>query len=480
MKYIKKVILVNFQSHENSVIEFDSQLNVIVGPSDSGKTAILRGIKWALYNEPSGDYFIKEGESHCSVTIIFSDLTKIKRYRSKSKNSYHLYDSNNNEKKFEGFGTTVPEEIIDITGIKKILLDNDHSSTINLSDQLEGSFLLSERGSTRAGSIGRLVGVNVIDDSLKDTLRDIRNLSGQKRHIDNNILELEEELAGYEYLEELRIKINSLDIIRNKISAKEEAKAKYNTIFNKLSDILKNKIQVENYIKKLKDIDALNDIIRKISLNVSKYKYLNDKKYKLSNLSRDIDSDTRLINSLKNTNLVEGILKNISMKSDSEIKIRKLKTNLNNNTVETNKLRDTLIKLDHLEQIELLLNNIHSTSRKLNTIQVMNTEMLSLKRSLDIGKQYLKKLDYTDKISEIYIIMDKKIILFNKLEPILINYKNNKKEIESSIEYLDKLKNSFNINLEKYKSLLLNQETCPFCFSNIDDIKIEHIVSHYD
>ena len=75
MKYIKKVNLVNFQSHKDTTIEFDKGLNIIVGASDSGKTSILRGIKWALYNDPSGDYFIREGESECSVTIYFSDMT---------------------------------------------------------------------------------------------------------------------------------------------------------------------------------------------------------------------------------------------------------------------------------------------------------------------------------------------------------------------------------------------------------------------
>src|SRR5699024_512 len=105
--------------------------------SDSGKTAILRGIRWALYNDPSGDYFIREGAYQCSVTIVFSDNTKVKRYRSKNKNVYYLYDESDNEFKFEGFGTSVPDEIIEATGIKKILLDKDVSKSFNISDQLE-------------------------------------------------------------------------------------------------------------------------------------------------------------------------------------------------------------------------------------------------------------------------------------------------------------------------------------------------------
>lgn len=83
MRYIKKIILQNFQSHKYTVIELDEELNVIVGPSDSGKSAIIRALKWVLYNEPAGDFFIREGEREASVTLEFSDNIKVKRFRKK-------------------------------------------------------------------------------------------------------------------------------------------------------------------------------------------------------------------------------------------------------------------------------------------------------------------------------------------------------------------------------------------------------------
>lgn len=132
MKFIKRVILENFQSHKYSIVDFNEGLNVIVGPSDSGKSAIIRGIKWALYNEPSGDYFIREGSTECSVTLEFNDNVILKRYRSKYKNTYILTDRDGKEIKFEGFGSSVPQEIIETVGIKKINLDSDSSNAINL------------------------------------------------------------------------------------------------------------------------------------------------------------------------------------------------------------------------------------------------------------------------------------------------------------------------------------------------------------
>ena len=51
---IKSVELKNFQSHNQSRLEFCDGVNIIVGASDSGKSAILRGLFWVLYNNPNG------------------------------------------------------------------------------------------------------------------------------------------------------------------------------------------------------------------------------------------------------------------------------------------------------------------------------------------------------------------------------------------------------------------------------------------
>ena len=36
--------ITNFQSHSNTEIDFDPRLTVLVGPSNNGKTAIIRAI----------------------------------------------------------------------------------------------------------------------------------------------------------------------------------------------------------------------------------------------------------------------------------------------------------------------------------------------------------------------------------------------------------------------------------------------------
>jgi len=213
MKYIKQVTLENFQSHKHSILEFDEKLNVIVGSSDSGKSAIIRGIKWVLYNEPYGDYFIRENENQCSVTLKFNDNTVLKRYRSKSKNQYLLIKNNGEEMIFEGFGSNIPEEIIDEISIKKIYLDSSEYNSINLGEQLERPFLLSEKSSTRASAIGRLVGVNIVDDALREVLKDIRALNTTQKNLEENSIKLQKEIKEYDYLVELSNNSYLIDII---------------------------------------------------------------------------------------------------------------------------------------------------------------------------------------------------------------------------------------------------------------------------
>ena len=143
MKYLKRIELINFQSHKYTDLYFDDKVNVIIGPSDSGKTAIIRAIKWVLFNEPSGIDFIRKGTTESNVVLYFDDNLIIKRGRSKSKNYYEITYPNGLEERFEGFGTKVPEEIIELTGIQKVELDGNNLISLNISDQLESPFLLT-------------------------------------------------------------------------------------------------------------------------------------------------------------------------------------------------------------------------------------------------------------------------------------------------------------------------------------------------
>ena len=88
---------------------------------------------------------------------------------------------------FEGFGSNIPLEIIKAHGIPKIHIDKDSTSAVNLAEQLEPPFLLSESGSNRAKALGRLIGVHIIDAAQRSTIKDLLETEQLKKLINNEI-----------------------------------------------------------------------------------------------------------------------------------------------------------------------------------------------------------------------------------------------------------------------------------------------------
>lgn len=479
MKYLKKVILKNFQSHKHSIIEFDQGLNIIVGPSDSGKTSVIRGIKWALYNEPSGDYFIREGEKEASVTLEFSNDIKIRRLRSKSKNAYIIINSEGEEIVFEGFGNKVPKEIVDLIGIEKVPLDTNESNAINLGEQLEGAFLLSEKGSTRASAIGRLVGVNLIDDALKDTLKDVRNISIKKKTISESIKDIEEELKSYEYLEKLKEDLLKLENNRNSIKYKSDTKTKLISAMESYNAIQINYNTISNLLNKLDIINEIENNLYKIEIKNKQLNIYKNLQSRLNESDKSLHYNNYLVNELANNDIIESLVKKVEKLINTMFELKAINTKM---VTYKNKIADTYINIEALkpiEEISININNIEKRIGLLNKLRIIQENKAFLDKSITLGKVYLLKLEKLDEIDmsirDLEILTQKvdKILSFSKKLHV-INI-----EMQEQIKLLNSSTNNINKTLKEYQELLKQNETCPFCLSVINEDKIEHIIKHY-
>ncbi|HSH35072.1 AAA family ATPase [Schnuerera sp.] len=479
MKYIKKVILENFQSHKYTEIELDQYLNVIVGPSDQGKTAIIRGLKWALFNEPSGDFFIREGETECSVTVIFNDNSKIKRYRSKNKNVYYLYNNEGKELILEGFGTKVPQEVINKTSMRKVLLDSNQSNSINIGEQLEGPFLLSEKNATRANAIGRLVGVHIIDDALKDTLKDTRNLNIKKKNHEENLGNLKENLTQYDYLDELINKTEKLKIIKKHIYNNQLKLDKLVNISKHLNKINGEILLLKIQLKKLKNINDITNIEKKLTNDIQIYRYIFNAYNKLNRNKNNIKENENLLNSLKNIDIIGEKLNLASISLERVSKLSKINTNLENINMSISSNNKILKNLKEINKVDEKIDLIKKSSLKVDKLLDLKNRLDNINKSLSIGTIYIDKLSDIDSILDIKNSLELK----NKQLQVLIKYKENYDTIvfnkSKTQKRLLQVNNEINVKLNEYKSILSNLKVCPLCFSNIDETRINVIVSNY-
>ncbi len=474
MKYIEEISLKNFQSHKNTNIKFNKGLNIIVGPSDSGKTAILRAIKWVLYNEPLGDYFIREGETNCSVKITFNNGVKVERYRDRSKNQYNIY-LGDEVMTFEGFGSSVPLEVKEAIGIDKIELDQKESRSINLAEQLDGPFLISEKDSIKASSIGRLVGANIVDDALRESLKDSRNISQVKNQLEEENLGLNEEIKSFTYIDKIEEKILILEKILEDIKSKEVKKEKLSRILEEYSTLKSLKGKDLVLIKSLENIGGID--IRKIEVFIKTYTELVGKKSSLEYIEKALVLQNKLLDGVKNIGEVSLNIENLGL----AIKKLSYLTNLSNKFKEVylekkklDALNESLKDVTRIdtEKIDVLIQNYRNINR-------INTRWKDIKTSITSGRQYLSKLDGLKIVEKNYNDLDEIIKLYTKISILYEKHKSNLQSFSLGRDFMEEEKSKTIKLLGEYKNLLRQAEVCPFCLSSISENHIDEIISKY-
>ena len=124
---IKSISITHFQGHKNSTVEFCGGLNVIGGTSDSGKSSIVRAIRWVTENRPSGDSIKNwycEKNDKVSVNIEMSEGT-VGKERTDGKVKY-LINSKKGFSEYEAVRSDVPQEVTDLFNLSEINLQTQH------------------------------------------------------------------------------------------------------------------------------------------------------------------------------------------------------------------------------------------------------------------------------------------------------------------------------------------------------------------
>ena len=479
MRYIKKIILENFQSHKNTEMEFGPDLNIIVGPSDSGKSAIIRGLKWVMYNEPSGDFFIREGEKECRVTLELSDGTLLQRYRTKSKNGYKLIDNSGNENIYEGIGLTVPQEIIDVTGIRKIKLDTDSENAINLGEQLEGAFLLTEKASTRANAIGRLVGVDIVDDALRDVLRDIRSLNQTRKQKEETLQITNDKLSQFDYIDEIKETYSKASSLMEQVHSLNGRIEKLEGINRNLTGL---SVEIFNNNAVLKDLENITEAETILVSLKSKLDILSTYD-RISKLYRENMSNR---DKLKNTiRLLSKFVEKSPLVTTTELRVYKL-TDLQRLAASVKKVdgeveRINIVakKLEKIEHTTNLINSADILSLRYKELKSMRDKFYKILNSKERGILYLREIQpLLDAKKELQVLEDGSTLL-KELSLYQLKYSSIKKETLDLQSAMDKNDENLKNILEKYRNLLQQVEKCPYCLGDIDENTIEHIITHH-
>lgn len=273
MRKITSVRLKNFQSHEDTHISFDDY-NVIYGSTNSGKSAIIRGIKWVLYNLPpaEGVDFRRFGTKETLVTIEFNDGRKITRRRTAKENEYILEDADGTKTSYAQFGRGPLKEVMDFHGMYQVNLFGNPQS-VNIVDQSEPPFFLSQGPTARGHLISRLAGTLLYESALKLMNRGVSEYSRKIEEQTDTLEALNRTIESLGYIPDLKDFLEYAEKVDDAVSKDTAKRDQINSLLIRIgnsAETRESNIKKATYVEKFNEAQDTVNTVREDSQNIAR------------------------------------------------------------------------------------------------------------------------------------------------------------------------------------------------------------------
>lgn len=408
---IKELHIKNFQRHDNTRIKFTEGLNIIKGPSDSGKSSIIRALRWCLFNKPNGFGFKKwksTPKDKTSCRIIFNDGSEILRERNDTVNQYII----NKTVKRDKIKSDLPVEVSQVSNL----------SGHNLAYQHDGYFLLNSSPGEVARQFNAIAGLDIIDKSLKNSNSAIDDSKKKIKIYTESIAELESKLKEAEYLDEIEPLL----------------------------------VKIETNIKEAEQIDH------------DKYFRLIPAKEEIQYYKQKIEALTIIIKQEKSLN---KLMDNILNLKEIETQI----ANLNFAFVEITTLNETINQLmsehiiyeEDLSKLTERVNRFLELYKQHGDLEELYREIKQRQQFINENKDVVQKDITIDKIIE-------SITQLNQIDQDIQDLKSDYKEIKDEMTFRSNIKSQIEQKYNDYRSLMLKAKVCPACGKPLSKTDIDH------
>lgn len=261
------LLIRNFQSHEESFVEFSPGVTLITGTSNHGKTAILRALNWIINNRPLGDSFIRHDQECCDI-ILATDKGSVRRLRSKRENLYIVGPSESisfdpkvlNESciQFTAMGSDVPKEVNDRLRI----------SPINVQQQLDPYFLVLDSPGRVGSYFNSIIHLDEVEDVIDELTKRSRSEANKIKDLKEEEKKVDEYIVFYEKLDLDKFEklLDRYDRARDLTATKKKEILEFNKLIRELKEIESTLVElpdITSVLEKSKVIPLEIEVIKK-------------------------------------------------------------------------------------------------------------------------------------------------------------------------------------------------------------------------
>lgn len=230
---LERLDLKHFQCHRSRSIEFDPLITTLVGKTNSGKSAVLRALRWLVQNYPGSDEFISDGEKYSRARLTIDGHRVIRRIG--DRNEYSL-----DGKVYKAFGRSVPPAISELLNL----------TDENFQGQLDAPFWFSLTPGQVAKELNRIINLGVIDRSLANLAQISRQATSEVALTKTRLQEAKQARAKLVWVPEMSEKLGVLQSKQQTLAAKAQKRANLAVLVQQASELTAAKKNASNRAKR--------------------------------------------------------------------------------------------------------------------------------------------------------------------------------------------------------------------------------------
>lgn len=387
----------NFQIHKSFILDdIDEGMVALVGQSSSGKTAVLRAIKFCLWNQMPGNSvaaMVTHGETRTEVEVTFDDGLSITRVRdTKSKDNYYLIESSEGSTRLDTPGAGPVKEVILAHGMRPIsFLTN--KDILNYGSQHDAPFFINASPQERIKAVGILSNTEIADAGVKLAASKVRENKKTASLLRKTLAEKNARLKEIgplkqrkNRLEKAKVLISTIQVLESRQDSLEESKLvisrlqsrvlSLDTVLSQEDSQQLSEMYVDKVVEKTENILSLNKIKTSIASAEARIR-------EYDNILENAPSIEDINGLLEDLSDHLEITQDISRLGYTKERIAKIESDIE-------KAEVIVSKAEQLDEVELILDKAQESIQEL-------TKLNSIERSFKIAK---KRSDDNEKLTE--------------------------------------------------------------------------------
>ena len=375
----------DFEIIDDLTLELKDGITVIVGPSNNGKSSIIRLLRSLIYNLNS-DASIQQGKTSYTIGIV-DGQNKIIVKRDINASNKTVYSVNGTVLKKVG-RNPVPEVE---NALNMRLIDiNKKKVELNFMQQMEYPFLIGESGGFIYDFLSSSSNQTDFNDLIKTMKTDLKDFSDKKKHLEGQTDVLKDlynsSKETYEKLKDINTVTDAIIEFDSKIQYLQKLENTIHSLEFADANIFELNNSMDSLLAKVKILSNLDDIIKGYSDNIDMLNFCSN----IESLNNQILSQSITLKRLDDLNTEIDLNSLTKLQSDITDKHQELTT-----------LGNILDSINDTIELSSRLKNVNkSNDNMLNTLN----EVLSLNSNLSALEA--DKLELSNYIENTQLLVD--------------------------------------------------------------------------